>query len=94
MIGIPFDDEEGDDTIAGWNVKIDEYFTYPGVRSFYEYDFGDSWQHEILPEKVFRAEVNVEYPRCFAGKRACPPEDCGGPGGYADLPRTLRNPEE
>lgn len=93
-IGIPFDTDEDDDIEAGWNVKLDEYYTEPGVRSFYEYDFGDCWQREVLLEKVLRREANVNYPRCVAGKKACPPEDCGGPGGYADLRRILRNPKD
>jgi hypothetical protein len=97
MIGIPSDaeeDEEDEEMEAGWNVKIDDYFTEPGVRSIYEYDFGDCWRHEVLLEKVFRREPDVKYPRCVGGKRACPPEDCGGPGGYADLRRILLNPKD
>jgi len=47
----------------------------------YEYDFGDCWEHEIEVEKVMEPEAGVRYPRCLAGERACPPEDCGGPGG-------------
>jgi len=34
----------------------------------------------------------IRYPRCIAGKRACPPEDCGGPYGYAELPQTIKDP--
>ena len=90
-IGIPDDTDEDDNIEAGWNVKLVEYFPEPGVRSLYEYDFGDCWQHEVLLEKVLRREADVKYPRCIAGKNACPPEDCGGPGGYADLSRILRN---
>ena len=90
-IGTPIED---DDIEAGWSIKLDEYFTEPGVRSIYEYDFGDSWQHEVLLEKVLRREAHVRYPRCIAGKRACPPEDCGGPGGYAELLAILRNPKD
>jgi hypothetical protein len=92
-IGIPDDTDEDDNIEAGWNVKLVEYFPEPGVRSLYEYDFGDCWQHEVLLEKVLRREADVKYPRCIAGKNACPPEDCGGPGGYADLRRILRNPK-
>lgn len=52
---------------------------------FYEYDFGDSWEHEIRFEKVVDAAPGESYPRCTQGERACPPEDCGGVWGYADL---------
>lgn len=54
-------------------------------RLVYEYDFGDSWQHEIRLEKVLEPEPKVKYPRCVEGARACPPEDCGGAWGYADF---------
>ncbi len=51
----------------------------------YEYDFGDSWRHLIVIEKTLAAEPGVLYPRCAAGERACPPEDCGGPWGYQEM---------
>jgi len=56
-----------------------------GARLRYEYDFGDGWDHLLVVEKVFRGEPGVTYPRCVGGRRACPPEDCGGPPGYANL---------
>ena len=46
----------------------------------YEYDFGDSWAHIIRVEKLVPAQAGVRYPVCVDGKRACPPEDCGGCG--------------
>jgi hypothetical protein len=52
---------------------------------FYEYDFGDGWGHEIRVEKVSPRNARMRYPRCLAGARACPPEDCGGPPGYHPL---------
>lgn len=39
------------------------------------------------------AEPGVRYPRCLDGLRACPPEDCGGPPGYANLLEILRDPK-
>ena len=42
-------------------------------------------------EKVLDAEASVRYPRCIAGKRACPPEDCGGPWGYGDFLKAIQN---
>ncbi len=56
----------------------------------YEYDFGDGWQHDIVVEKVLEPESNAVYPICTAGKRACPPEDCGGPWGYGDILKALK----
>ena len=48
------------------------------AKFLYEYDFGDSWDHELLVEKVLLSEAEKRYPVCLTGKRACPPEDCGG----------------
>jgi hypothetical protein len=64
-----------------------------GGAIIYEYDFGDGWEHELKVEKVLTAEPKVRYPRCTAGKRACPPEDCGGPYGYQNLLEILRDPK-
>ncbi len=59
----------------------------PSVKSKirYTYDFGDCWEHEILVEKTFNNDKPASYPRCTGGRRAAPPEDCGGVWGYADL---------
>jgi len=50
----------------------------------YEYDFGDGWQHEIVFEGCLKSEKGKRYPVCVEGANACPPEDVGGVGGYAD----------
>jgi hypothetical protein len=64
-----------------------------GHKKFaYVYDFGDNWGHVIQVEKTLPAEAGVHYPRCIAGKRACPPEDCGGPWGYQELLEAIGNP--
>lgn len=55
----------------------------------YNYDFGDDWLHSLKIEAWADAVPGVHYPRCIAGARACPPEDCGGPPGYEDLLKAL-----
>jgi hypothetical protein len=65
-----------------------------GSKFVYEYDFGDSWEHTILVEKILEPEPGAHYPRCLTGRRACPPEDCGGAWGYAQLLETLDNPSD
>jgi len=55
------------------------------IRWVYEYDFGDGWRHEVLFEGFPAAAPKVKYPLCLEGERACPPEDCGGPWGYAEF---------
>lgn len=66
----------------------------PAVRTRfgYDYDFGDNWQHDVLIEKIVAADPDRVYPVCLAGERACPPEDCGGVGGYGELLKILKNP--
>jgi hypothetical protein len=59
----------------------------------YLYDFGDSWEHEILVEKILPAAEGQYYPVCLTGKRAGPPDDCGGPWGYADFVEAIKDPK-
>lgn len=59
---------------------------------YYEYDFGDSWDHEIKFEGCFRAEEGTKYPICVDGKRNCPPDDVGGIYGYKEYLRAITNP--
>ena len=64
-----------------------------GYKKFsYTYDFGDNWEHTIQLEKTAAPEPGVHYPRCTDGKRACPPEDCGGPWGYQDFLEAIQKP--
>ncbi len=64
-----------------------------GDRIRYEYDFGDSWVHDIIVEDVGLAKAGVAYPRCAAGRLAAPPDDCGGVWGYYDLLESLADPD-
>lgn len=59
----------------------------------YVYDFGDDWRHGILLEAILLPEADASYPRCVGGARNRPPEDAGGPGGYADYLEALADPE-
>lgn len=62
-------------------------------RFSYEYDFGDGWGHEIVVEEIGNAAPDTKYPLCVAGKRSCPPEDVGGPWGYAEYLEALADPD-
>jgi hypothetical protein len=72
-------------------VNLEQVVPTIGTRLQYLYDFGDSWEHEITVEKVVERE-QVAYPRCTGGRRAAPPEDCGGIGGYSELVGILGDP--
>ena len=58
----------------------------------YTYDFGDDWEHDVVLEKVLPPD-RVARLSCLAGKGACPPEDCGGPWGYASMKEILADPD-
>jgi hypothetical protein len=60
----------------------------------YEYDFGDSWWHEVLFEGCLKVKPGQRYPLCLEGERACPPEDCGGTSGYREFLETLADPDD
>lgn len=62
-----------------------------GESFLYEYDFGDSWEHVVSVSKV-TSVAKAPKARCTAGSRACPPEDCGGVGGYQHLLAVLADP--
>jgi len=63
-----------------------------GFKFRYEYDFGDSWLHEILVEEVLAPEPGQDYPVCIEGRRACPPEDVGGVWGYSMFLEAIADP--
>ena len=62
-------------------------------KFIYEYDFGDSWQHEILVEKILAIDPKAKYPYCLKGKRACPPDDVGGVSGFAEFLEAIKDPQ-
>lgn len=73
--------------------KISEIVPADGKRFSlkYKYDFGDSWEHEVLFEGCPPLDSKTQYPLCLEGERACPPEDCGGVWGYAEFIEAMRD---
>jgi hypothetical protein len=61
-------------------------------RFSYEYDFGDSWEHTVVVDEVTTSTRGLKFAVCIDGQNACPPEDCGGVGGYAELLESLADP--
>ncbi len=84
---------ELDDVEDERKVKLNQLLRAPKAKLAYEYDFGDSWAHVLLLEKVLPPEKGTRYPVCLDGKRNCPPEDCGGVWGYAHLLEVIENPK-
>ena len=61
-------------------------------RFIYEYDFGDDWLHAVQVESILAPDPTRKLPVCIKGRRACPPEDVGGFGGYANFLEALNDP--
>ena len=60
----------------------------------YEYDYGDSWKHDVVVEKIVPAGPEEKRAVCLAGENACPPEDCGGIWGYYELLEAVKDPND
>ncbi|MQA07989.1 MAG: plasmid pRiA4b ORF-3 family protein [Pseudonocardiaceae bacterium] len=92
----PYGDFGIDDAELGYRAEepVSLEQVAPGEKSKirYTYDFGDSWDHEIQVEKVLDREDAENHPRCTGGRRAAPPEDCGGIASYAYLVEILADP--
>lgn len=93
-IGTPHEDWDfyGRIVIPENEQKICDWFTKENRVAEYIYDFGDNWRHEVKFEKVLPRDSNIKYPVCIGGKRACPPEDCGGVWRYMEFLKAIKNP--
>lgn len=83
-LGLDLEDETQD--------QLSDLLTEEKDSLRYEYDFGDGWLHKIVLEKKLTYDEAVNLPSCVKGKRACPPEDCGGVWGYEELLEVLKDP--
>ena len=92
MYGPP-DREFGEAMISERKTRVGHILDRPRARLTYEYDFGDGWEHEVVVEAMGEPVPDARYPRVTDGKRACPPEDVGGPSGYEDFLAAVANPE-
>jgi hypothetical protein len=83
------DEDDGEDGVLEDDVRLDQLVAVAGDQLWYDYDFGDGWDH------VVRVEAVLDEPpaavRCTGGRLACPPEDCGGLGGYDELAAWVRS---
>jgi hypothetical protein len=85
--------DEGFECVNSRRTKISKVLPKTRERFVfeYEYDFGDSWEHEILFEGCPPLEPSAKYPLCLEGERACPPEDVGGTTGYKQFLKAISN---
>jgi hypothetical protein len=82
-----------DDTIDDRKIALCCLLKQEGDTMIYVYDFGDDWQHQVTLRRVLPEDAETIYPLCTDGATACPPEDVGGPHGYADYLEALRDPD-
>lgn len=90
--GVP-DPEWGLEIKSERGIRVAQALPQVKSRLVYEYDFGDSWTHELVVEKILSPEDGVRYPRCLTGKFACPPEDVGGIWGYVEFLEAIHDPQ-
>lgn len=100
VAGIRFASDEDEDEDA--QLCVHEYaaplgaIAGVGTTFLYRYDHGDDWQHDVTVQAVSEVDEDTSDDNvfsCTGGGRACPPDDCGGPPGYAHLLEVLANPK-
>jgi hypothetical protein len=81
------------DFLDARKARLDEVIEDIGTKKLrYVYDFGDGWDHTIRIERLVDPEPGQLYPRLIDAIGRCPPEDCGGPWGYAELLEAIGDP--
>lgn len=90
--GIP-DRDWDDGPLDARKARLDAVVKHVGTKTLrYLYDFGDGWEHTIRIERLIDPELGQLYPRLVEASGRCPPEDVGGPGGYAELLEAINDP--
>jgi hypothetical protein len=83
-----------DDFLDARKARLADVLDDVGTKTLrYLYDFGDGWKHTIKVERFIDPEPGVVYPRLIEAVGRCPPEDVGGPWGYAEFVETLNDPK-
>ncbi|OYV41440.1 MAG: hypothetical protein B7Z80_01660 [Rhodospirillales bacterium 20-64-7] len=91
--GIPYPDW-GDNPLDARKATLASIVEDTGAKTLrYLYDFGDGWEHTIKIEHLADPLPDVLYPRLIEASGRCPPEDVGGPWGYAEFLEALANPK-
>ncbi|MEW5986624.1 MAG: plasmid pRiA4b ORF-3 family protein [Chloroflexota bacterium] len=94
--GVSYSDSvTADDLGTKWGVQngevvhLHELVGGEKAKFLYIYNFGHYWEHELLVERMLPFQNGEQYPLCLKGKRACPPEEVGGPMNYTLFLRSL-----
>jgi Plasmid pRiA4b ORF-3-like protein len=87
-------DDDADYIIDERQATVKQVLPRLRAKLRWDYDFGDSWEHNVVVEAIESPTAGQRYPTCIGGSRACPPEDCGGVGGYARLLEALVDPTD
>jgi hypothetical protein len=84
--------EYKDDGAEDGKYHLGNLIKQKGRTFHYLYDFGDSWEHEIILEdsRYFNPELQSDI-ECLEGARACPPEDIGSISGYYEFCEALKD---
>ncbi|MCB9228486.1 MAG: plasmid pRiA4b ORF-3 family protein [Deltaproteobacteria bacterium] len=86
------DDPDGDENTDSNGISIHDLIEQREKKFTYEYDFGDSWHHEIKIVGTEPLETPMKVPECIDGERCCPPEDCGGVWGFENFLEVMADP--
>jgi hypothetical protein len=90
---VPQHDGLDGDTIDERRIELNTVLTTEGDSMVYLYDFGDSWRHQVVLERILPSDADASTkPVCLAGERCCPPEDVGGPPGYQEFLEVIFQP--
>jgi hypothetical protein len=90
--GIPDPDFGGGPLDAG-KAKLIDVLEDCGVKTLkYLYDFGDGWEHTVKVERIADAIPGLTSPFLVDAVGRCPPEDVGGPSGYAEFLEIMSDP--
>jgi hypothetical protein len=90
--GIPDPDFGGGPVDAG-KARLVDVLEDCGVKTLkYLYDFGDGWEHTVKVERVADAIPGLTSPFLVDAVGRCPPEDVGGPSGYAEFLAIMSDP--
>jgi hypothetical protein len=91
--GLP-DPDWGDGPLDARKTRLIDVLEDVGVKTLkYLYDFGDGWEHTVKLQRITAAIPIAEYPLLIDAVGRCPPEDVGGPWGYADFLEAITDPE-